>query len=77
VELKVGLQLHVLNVRLYSLLVLMALLTTAATGPLLSLIGRRTERAGRSLTAKSSMLEPLPDAEVLVLPVPSGRLEAA
>jgi Kef-type K+ transport system membrane component KefB len=77
VVLQIGLQLHLLNVQLYSLLVLMALLTTAATGPLLSLIGRRTERAGRSMTAKASMLEPLPDAEVLVLPVPGGKLEAA
>jgi len=77
VVLQIGLQLHVLNVQLYSLLVLMALLTTAATGPLLSLIGRRTERAGRSLTGKSSMLEALPDAEVLVLPVRGGELEAA
>jgi Kef-type K+ transport system membrane component KefB len=83
VVLQVGLQLHVLNVRLYSLLVLMALLTTAATGPLLSLIGRRTERAGLSPTGRLAMLEPLPDATVLEFPEPAvvtgpeGGLQAA
>jgi Kef-type K+ transport system membrane component KefB len=43
VVLQVGLQLGVLNTTLYSLLVLMALLTTAAAGPMLSLIGSRSK----------------------------------
>jgi hypothetical protein len=43
VVLQVGLQLGVLDTTLYSLLVLMALLTTAAAGPLLSLIGFRSK----------------------------------
>jgi K+:H+ antiporter len=41
VVLQVGLQLGVLDTRLYSLMVLMALITTAATGPLLTLLRRR------------------------------------
>lgn len=44
VALQVGLQIGVLDVRLYSLLVLMALLTTALTGPLLSVVERWTAR---------------------------------
>ncbi|MFF1274892.1 cation:proton antiporter [Streptomyces marokkonensis] len=50
VILGVGLQLGLLNAELYSLMVLMALVTTAMTGPLLSLIDRRggaaPQRAG-------------------------------
>jgi Kef-type K+ transport system membrane component KefB len=65
VVLQVGLQLHVINGRLYSLLVLMALLTTAVTGPLLSLIGRRT--TGGVAARQSPVLEALP---VLVLADP-------
>jgi Kef-type K+ transport system membrane component KefB len=42
VVLQVGLQLGVLTTTLYSLLVLMALLTTAAAGPMLSLINYRS-----------------------------------
>lgn len=47
VVLRVGLEIGVLDTRLYSLLVLMALLTTALTGPLLMLIERRAGRIGR------------------------------
>jgi len=46
VILGVGLQLGLLDGRLYSLMVVMALVTTAMTGPLLHLIDQRTE-AGR------------------------------
>ncbi|MDQ7808744.1 cation:proton antiporter [Amycolatopsis sp. A133] len=41
VVLQVGLQLGVLDTRLYSLMVVMALITTAATGPLLGLLRKR------------------------------------
>jgi Kef-type K+ transport system membrane component KefB len=45
VVLQVGLQLGVLAPRLYSVMVVMALVTTALTGPLLALIGRRAKPA--------------------------------
>ncbi|MFG2648270.1 cation:proton antiporter [Streptomyces sp. NPDC048436] len=54
VILGVGLQLGLLDGRLYSLMVVMALVTTAMTGPLLSLIERRTGggRRGHEDTAE-------------------------
>ncbi|SDU35707.1 cation:proton antiporter [Amycolatopsis keratiniphila] len=47
VVLQVGLQLGVLDTRLYSLMVLMALITTALTGPLLTLVRRRSRWSGQ------------------------------
>ncbi|MFL6160634.1 MAG: cation:proton antiporter [Jatrophihabitantaceae bacterium] len=77
VVLQVGLQLHVVDERLYSLMVLMALLTTAATGPLLSLIARRARRSGAAIAGtSSSMLEALPAASVLALPEPGDEVSS-
>jgi K+:H+ antiporter len=55
VVLSIGLQAGILDHRLYSLLVIMALATTAMTGPLLSLIRRRARRedADRTVAARS------------------------
>jgi Kef-type K+ transport system membrane component KefB len=58
VVLQVGLQLGVLNTTLYSLLVLMALLTTAAAGPLLTLVKSRA----KSLASVADLTEPAPVA---------------
>jgi Kef-type K+ transport system membrane component KefB len=46
VVLSIGLRAGILDHRLYSLMVVMALATTAMTGPLLSIIGRPTTHAG-------------------------------
>ena len=51
VVLSIGLQVGILDHRLYSLLVIMALATTAMTGPLLSLIRRSTRRQNADRTA--------------------------
>jgi Kef-type K+ transport system membrane component KefB len=54
VVLSIGLQAGILDHRLYSLMVIMALVTTAMTGPLLSLIRQRARRQHASRTAAAS-----------------------
>ncbi|MFC0439909.1 cation:proton antiporter [Kutzneria buriramensis] len=51
VVLQVGLQIGVLDTRLYSIMVMMALFTTALTGPLLTLLQRRHGPIGRLTSA--------------------------
>jgi Kef-type K+ transport system membrane component KefB len=53
VVLTVGLQAGLLDTRLYSLMITMALVTTAMTGPLLSLFGDRTARTGTPATGST------------------------
>ncbi len=57
VVLKVGLEIGVLDTRLYSLLVLMALLTTSATVPLLVLVERRRNRRDATLRRTAAVHE--------------------
>src|SRR5215207_8689996 len=58
VVLSIGLQAGILDHRLYSLLVIMALATTAMTGPLRSLIRRRARREDADRTAAASQPYP-------------------
>ncbi|WP_406384913.1 hypothetical protein [Streptomyces sp. NBC_01618] len=57
VILGVGLQLGLLDPSLYSLMVVMALVTTAMTGPLLLLIGTRTTPSPTSAVPDEGALE--------------------
>jgi hypothetical protein len=58
VVLSIGLQVGILDHRLYSLLVIMALATTAMTGPLLSLIRRSARREDGNQTAVAPQPSP-------------------
>jgi Kef-type K+ transport system membrane component KefB len=61
IVLQLGLQLGVLDTRLYSLMIAMALLTTAMTAPLLSLVQWR-QRGSAAPTAVPAPLQPRPAA---------------
>lgn len=50
IVLTIGVQIGVLDGRLYSVMVVMALITTAAAGPVLALLNRPEDRAGSRLT---------------------------
>jgi Kef-type K+ transport system membrane component KefB len=54
IVLQLGLQIGVLDTQLYSLMVAMALLTTAMTGPLLTLVQRRQHRSARLVPAPAA-----------------------
>lgn len=85
VVLQVGLQLGVLNTTLYSLLVLMALITTAAAGPMLTLIGSRSRSeapvadVSEPAAVTADLAEPMqPDLThgvVIALPAPALEVD--
>jgi Kef-type K+ transport system membrane component KefB len=66
VILTVGLQLGILNVQLYSLMVVMALLTTAMTGPVLSVIYPKRLIDRDIMEAEQAALGTIPSYRVLV-----------
>jgi Kef-type K+ transport system membrane component KefB len=53
IALNLGYELHILSQRAFSILVLMALITTVMTGPLLTLFGSRKRRPPRDLSPES------------------------
>ncbi|GAA5084385.1 hypothetical protein GCM10023259_095650 [Thermocatellispora tengchongensis] len=77
VVLQVGLQLAVLDERLYSLMVVMALVTTALTGPLLSLVRRFARVSGQEPPAPpAEQAEEVEEAEEAEEAVESDAEEA-
>jgi Kef-type K+ transport system membrane component KefB/nucleotide-binding universal stress UspA family protein len=83
IVLNIGLDLHVISPALFTMLVIMALVTTFMTGPLLKLVDPRgsfTDPAEEELRrARSQPLpteEPTPDRAILVAPLDERNLEA-
>ena len=52
IALNLGYELHILSQRAFSMLVLMALVTTVMTGPLLTMFGQRRAYVSPETTAK-------------------------
>jgi Kef-type K+ transport system membrane component KefB len=70
IALNIGLQAGIIDRRLYTILVIMALLTTVLTGPLLSLLRfPRTAETVKRSTASPPAKAPLPSAGVSLAPV--------